>query len=123
MTVAEKIADKMINFNQFCEMAEQVLNMVMDVRQPEYVKETVWLLEGEYSTYKKQVMEAIEEMYTPEQQESLLNFYESNPWYIEKATEMSQVLGFKGIAIGKKIADQVMQNLEERGDADKIFND
>ena len=86
-----------------------------------FLKETEWLQVGQYEEYCNMFAEAYEEVYTEEQIEFLIDLYTNNPWVTSQEKELSQCLAPRMAEWGQKLGQQVVANITETGEIQKIM--
>jgi hypothetical protein len=76
-------------------------------------KEAIWLLEGDYDGMVQSTSELLDEVYSPEQQQFLLDLYNQHPWILQKGEEYSIVMAPKLAVRTQKLMENLIRNLED----------
>jgi hypothetical protein len=102
-----------INSIMMMEHADTDLNRLFTMLLPKIEKESIWLIEGEYENYINILAEVFDRVYTPEQQTTLMAFYEANPWALMKGKEVAQAMAEGGVKIGQRVSEACNRNLKD----------
>ena len=110
------------------ESFEQAIQFTVDLYlkgqfHQDFVRETAWQMEGQFQKFLQVTKEAIDEIYTPEEIDILIELNTKYPWMASKAETLGQVLTDKSIELGQTTGDTVIANLEETGDLERILEE
>ena len=124
MSKSNQLAKLIVNHQSFQEAIDFTIHHYMeDAFHPDFVKEASWQMEGQYQQFLKITEDSIDQIYTPEEIDILIELHLKYPWMALKSEQLGQMLADKSYQMGKDTAEIVTQNLEETGDLERIIQE